>query len=145
MSFPETELLDLNNQSHTLSSLIEKEKLNLILFYNTNCLGCTGRAIPLAYKLSQEYKFISLLVIHSNFRIASFDREEILSVFTDQKSPFEIYREEKNELYSHFDCEGTPHWLLVNGEGEMLHSFFGSQDGAQLKLEYAIREFETSE
>ena len=142
MNFPTTELLDLNEQSHTLSSLIKKDKLNLVLFYNTNCLGCTGRAIPLAYRLSQENDFISLIVIHSNFRPALFDSEEILSIFTDQKSPIEVYREERNELYSFFECEGTPHWLLMDGEGEILHTFFGSQDGAQLKLEYAIREFE---
>lgn len=144
MIFPTTKLVDLNNQSHQLSSLIKKDKLNLVLFYNTNCLGCTGRAIPLAYKLSQEFSFISLIVIHSNFRPIPFTSEEVLSVFTDQKSPFEIYREERNELYTYFNCEGTPHWLLINGEGKVLHSFFGSQDGAQLKLEYAIREFQES-
>ncbi|PWH87240.1 hypothetical protein DIT68_01335 [Brumimicrobium oceani] len=122
--------------------MLQKNKLNLILFYNTNCLGCTGRAIPLAYKLDQEYSFLSLIVIHSNFRKELFTKDEVLSVFTGQESPIPIYRELRHELYDTFNCEGTPHWVLMNDKEEILHSFFGSQEGAQIKLQYAIDEFE---
>lgn len=142
MEFPTIELIDLDGGQHTLSSLIEKGKLNLILFYNTNCLGCTGRAIPLAYKLHKKHSFLKLTVIHSNFRKVPFTKEEVLSVFTDQESPIEIYREEYHQLYDFFECEGTPHWILMNDKQEILYSFFGSQDGAQMKLQYAIEEFE---
>ncbi len=142
MKFPEIELIDLNEKSHNFGELIQNNSLNLVLFYNTNCLGCTGRAIPLAYKLKNEFDFISLTVIHSSFRPMPFSSQEVLSVFTDHQSPFNIYREAKHELYDYFECEGTPHWLILDGKGEVLHTFFGSQDGAQLKLEYAIQEFE---
>ena len=144
MNFPDVELLGLDGKSYTLPELIEDKPFNLILFYNTNFLCCTGRAIPLAYKLKNEFDFISLLVIHSSFRPAPFSSEEVLSVFTDNESPFDIYREAKHDLYDHFDCDGTPHWLIMDGKGEILHSFFGSQEGAQMKLEYAIQEFEES-
>lgn len=140
MEFPNIELVGLNDEVITLSALIQKKRLNLVLFYNTNCLGCTGRAIPLAYKLQQAYSFINLIVIHSNFRPTPFSSEEVLSVFTEQKSPFNIYREDKHELYDYFNCEGTPHWVMIDGHGEIQHSFFGSQEGAQMKLEYAIQE-----
>jgi len=30
----------------------------LLLFYNNQCLGCTARAIPLAYEFSLEFKNI---------------------------------------------------------------------------------------
>ncbi|HLV41909.1 MAG TPA: hypothetical protein VKY37_06505 [Brumimicrobium sp.] len=141
MKFPDVVLSDLKEEEHTFTSLIESDKLNLILFYNTNCLGCTGRAIPLAYKFLQENNFIALTVIHSNFRPTPFSNDEVLSVFTDNQSPFNIYREENHELYDFFGCEGTPHWLIINGKGEVVHSFFGSQEGAQMKLHYAIQEF----
>lgn len=141
MNLPDVELLGLNEEKETMSSLIKEDKLNLVLFYNSGCLGCTGRAIPLAYDLSQEFDFIELIVIHSNFRPAPFTSEEVLQEFRDNKSPFNIYREEKNELFKHFECEGTPHWLIMNDKGEVLHSFFGSQERSQMKLEYAIREF----
>ena len=141
MILPDIKLTDLKENYHTLSSLIQKSKLNLILFYNTDCLGCTGRAIPLAYKLHQEHLFLALTVIHSNFRNTPFSRDEVLSVFTDQESPIPIYRELNHELYDFFECEGTPHWVLMNDKQEILYSFFGSQDGAQMKLQYAIEEF----
>jgi hypothetical protein len=142
MDFPDVGLIGLNGTSHTLPELVKDNPFNLILFYNTNCLGCTGRAIPLAYKLKNDFSFISLTVIHSSFRPTPFTRDEVLSVFTDNESPFDIYREAKHDLYDYFDCDGTPHWLIMDGRGEIMHSFFGSQDGAQLKLEYAIQEFE---
>ncbi|MFA5575114.1 MAG: thioredoxin family protein [Brumimicrobium sp.] len=143
--FPNTRLIDLNDSSFILDDLIQKDKLNLVLFYNTNCLGCTGRAIPFAYNLSKEYNFINLIVIHSNFRNQPFVKEEILSVFTDQKSPIVIYREEFNELYSYFDCDGTPHWFVIDAEKNITHSIFGSMDGSQMKLNYAILEFKENQ
>lgn len=141
MVLPGITLTDLNEKEHVLLSLIQKNKLNLILFYNTNCLGCTGRAIPLAYKLHKEHSFLALTVIHSNFRKTPFSKDEVLSVFTDQESPIPIYRELNHELYDFFECEGTPHWILMNDKHEILYTFFGSQDGAQMKLHYAIEEF----
>jgi|SRR5690554_509085 len=140
MELANIELLGLKDEVYTFSSLIKENQLNLVLFYNTNCLGCTGRAIPLAYNLSKEYESISLIVIHSNFRPTPFTSDEVLSVFTDNTSPFNIYREQNHDLYDYFKCEGTPHWLIINGEGELIHSFFGSQEGAQMKLQYALQE-----
>src|SRR5690554_1190742 len=140
MKFPNIELLGLEEKSYTFSNLLKENKLNLVLFYNTNCLGCTGRAIPLAYDLQKEYPSIALIIIHSNFRPTPFTSDEVLSVFTDNKSPFNIYREQNHELYDFFKCEGTPHWLIINGNKEVIHSFFGSQEGAQMKLQYAIQE-----
>lgn len=141
MKLPSVQLADLKEEKHNLSALIQSDKLNLLLFYNTNCLGCTGRAIPLAYELQKEHDFLNLIVIHSNFRQDKFTNKEVLSVFTDQKSPIEVYREPFHELYDFFSCEGTPHWILLNDKTEILHSIFGSQDGAQMKLQYAIDEF----
>ena len=92
MIIPDIELVALNGDKHTFPELIKSNSFNLILFYNTNCLGCTGRAIPLAYKLKSEFDFISLIVIHSSFRPATFTREEVLAVFTDNESPIQIYR-----------------------------------------------------
>lgn len=141
MNFPDIDLVDLDGNSHAFSQLIQNNEFNLVLFYNTKCLGCTGRAIPLAYQLQQKYDFINLIVIHSSFRSLPFTSAEVLSVFTDNESPFEIYRETNHDLYDFFNCEGTPHWLIMNEKGEILHTFFGSQDGAKMKLTYAIQEF----
>lgn len=142
MANQKVQLIDLKGNKHFLPELIQEKKLNLILFYNTNCLGCTGRAIPLAYQLQQNYPIVNLIVIHSNFKKEPLSRDEVLSVFTNQESPMEIYAEDQHELYDYFHCEGTPHWILMNDQKEILYSFFGSQEGSQIKLSYAIEEFQ---
>lgn len=141
MSFDFVELVSLEGKSYLLSELLEKDHLNLILFYNNDCLGCTGRAIPLAYELQNEYSFLHLIVIHSSFGARNYSAEDIQSIFTSGEAPFPIYMESSHELYDYFDCNGTPHWVLMNEEGEILHSIFGSQEGSQMKLDFAIREF----
>ncbi|PKR79993.1 hypothetical protein CW751_12275 [Brumimicrobium salinarum] len=135
-------LKDLNNNTFLLPELLNKEDLNLLLFYNTNCLGCTGRALPLAHELNINHEKVNLIILHSNFKTTPISVEEIKSVFTNQAPPFKIYREDFHDLYDYFGCEGTPHWILMNGSGDVLKSFFGSQEGAQMKLSYAIQEFE---
>lgn len=141
MKIPDVRLQSLSGEEFTLTDLLKDGKLNIILFYNNDCLGCTGRAIPLAYKLQNDYPFINLVVIHSSFGLRTYTVEDIQSIFTSGEAPFPIYMEAAHELYDFFDCEGTPHWILMNDKGEVLHSIFGSQDGSQMKLDFAIREF----
>jgi len=45
-------------------SEIYKNKPILVVFYHSSCLGCTGRALPLAYDLSKEFSFVQLIVVH---------------------------------------------------------------------------------
>lgn len=136
-----TTLIDLESNKILLYQLIQKDKLNLILFYNNDCLGCTGRALPLAYNIQKKYPSINLIVIHSAFGENTYSTEDLNAMFTSGKSPFPIYMEKQHELYDSFNCDGTPHWVLINEKLEVLHSIFGSQEGAQMKLEYAIEEY----
>jgi len=114
------------------------EKPILLLFYNNQCLGCTGRAIPFAYKLQNEFA-CRLILIHSDFGRVSTE-EEIKSIFTVTEIPFEIYKDENHQLYNHFNCEGTPHWVLFNQQAEVIQSIFGSQANAQNRLFYSLDE-----
>ncbi|WP_452601497.1 TlpA family protein disulfide reductase [Pontimicrobium sp. MEBiC06410] len=115
-----------------------KNKPLLLLFYNNACLGCTGRAIPLAHKFKQDYKKIQVVGIHVNFGNAKTTKEEIKSIFTINNLPFPIYLDETKSVYDSFKCEGTPHWVIINKQGDVYRSIFGSQYGAQNRLYYAI-------
>ncbi|HZK96728.1 MAG TPA: redoxin domain-containing protein [Prolixibacteraceae bacterium] len=110
----------------------------LLIFYNNACLGCTGRAIPLAYEFQQENPSIQVIGIHSNFGNAEVTKEDIQSIFTSGEVPFPIYIDKNHSVYDQFDAEGTPQWILITSEGELYKSIFGSQDGAQNRLSYAI-------
>lgn len=112
----------------------------LILFYNNQCLGCTGRAIPLAYELSKSYPNLSVVGIHSNFANQQFTKQDILDVFTSKELPFPIYFDQHHKWYDFFKCEGTPHWILLNEKAKIFRSFYGSQENSKNRLYYAIEE-----
>ena len=120
--------------------LLEKypNKPILLLFYNNACLGCTGRAIPLAYQFKQDYKNIEVIGIHSNFTSNDVSKKDILSIFTIKELPFPIYIDRDHKTYDFFNSEGTPQWILLTSKGEVYRSIFGSQDNAQNRLYYAL-------
>lgn len=123
-----------------LKDLLAVDKVNLLLFYNTDCLGCTGRAIPFAYELMKSHPDkLNLIVVHVDFG-RDIDKTAILDIFRSKQSPFPIYRDQKAQLYNALQCEGTPHWVVLNDDAEISHSIFGSQANAQLRLHYILEE-----
>lgn len=57
---------DFNNNSVDLIKKYQGKSL-LVIIYNNQCLGCTGRAIPLAYELQKENKEVQVIGIHTSF------------------------------------------------------------------------------
>lgn len=112
----------------------------LLLFYNNQCLGCTGRAIPLAYDYQKEYKDLKVIGVHSNFNSTKVTEADIKSIFTIDELPFPIYIDENHVVFDQFESDGTPQWVLITKKGELYRSIFGSQDGAQNRLSYAIEQ-----
>ncbi len=123
-----------------LGDLLQKDKLNILMFYNTQCLGCTGRALPFAYELKNKFNFVNMLIFHISPGTKKESVEEIRSIFTDQKPPFDIYIDEENKLYHHFAGSGTPYWVILDKNYTTRLSIFGSQEGSKLSLELAIEE-----
>lgn len=110
----------------------------VMIIYNNKCLGCTGRAIPLAYKYQQENKAIQVIGIHSNFGNEEVSKDDIKSIFTSGETAFPIYVDKNHKVYDQFNSEGTPQWILITREGKLFRSIYGSQDGAQNRMSYAI-------
>lgn len=133
------EVKELNGHRVDLNQLYPSKNL-LLVFYNNLCLGCTGRALPLAYELSKDFKEVQTLGIYVDFSKKEISEEEIREVFTIPTLPFPIYKDMDLNLYSRFQCEGTPHWILLNKDREVVNSIFGSQEGAQNRLFYALDE-----
>lgn len=134
-------LNSLDKKENGLNQLLEGDKVNILLFYNTNCLGCTGRAIPFGYELMQKnLDQLNLIVVHVDFAAKETSSEEILDIFHTKTSPFPIYKDQAAALYNALNCEGTPHWIVLSDKGEVLNSIFGSQDNAQMRLQYILEE-----
>lgn len=135
---PDIIVKTLDNQSVNISEKYYNKNL-LILFYNNDCLGCTGRALPLAYKVMKEFKEVEVIGIHSNFSRA-ITKDEIIEIFTSKELPFPIYIDEGHKVYDLYQCEGTPHWIIINKHGEVYKSFFGSQENSQTRLWFSLNE-----
>ena len=111
-----------------------------VLFFNRRCLGCVGRAIPLAYEYLKEYEGLEVIGIHTSFGNEVVTKDDIINIFTTKELPFPIFYDIDRTNYEKFECEGTPHWLIFDKWGNLFRSFYGSQDGAQTRLMYAIDE-----
>ena len=115
-----------------------KNKVLLLIMYNNGCLGCTGRAIPLAYQFMQDYPSIQVIGIHSDFVNREGSKASIKAIFTSGENPFPIFIDKNHKVYDQYNAEGTPQWLLISDKGELFRSVFGSQENAQNRLFYAI-------
>ncbi len=113
----------------------------LIIIYHNQCLGCVGRAIPLAYEFQQEYKDIQVVGIHTNHNNSQITESDIKSIFTIDEIPFPIYIDNGRKVYDQFLSAGTPQWVLIKKDGMLFRSIFGSQESAQNRLMYSLEEF----
>ena len=138
VSFP-LNVKDLDGKIVNLSEAYPNKPL-LLIFYNNQCLGCTGRALPFGYTLKNDFPGVEVIGIHCDFTRIETTAEEILGIFTSGSLPYPIYKDLNLNLYKGFECEGTPHWILLNKKGEIENSVFGSQQGAQNRLVYALEE-----
>ncbi len=139
------EVIQVKTLEGTTINLMEEYANNplLVLFFNIRCLGCVGRAIPLAYDYSKEFERLKVVAIHTSFGKEVVTKNDIMGIFTAKELPIPIYFDIEQNNYTKFECEGTPHWLIFNKDGELFRSFYGSQDGAQTRLMYALDELIT--
>lgn len=137
MNVPSIKVVDLDGLAVDLMIMYKGSPM-LIIIYNNSCLGCTGRAIPMAYELQQKNNELQVVGIHSNLRGEDITKEDIIGIFTAKEAPFPIYVDEDKCVYEQFGSEGTPQWILITGDGIVYRSIFGSMGGAHNRLLYAI-------
>lgn len=128
---------DFENQKINLSETYKGETI-LLIIYNNQCLGCTGRAIPMAYDFQKEFKTIKVIGIHSDFGNKKTIPQEIKAIFTAGETPFPIYLDVDASVFNQFEAEGTPQWVIITKEGTFYRSFFGSQENSENRLGYAL-------
>ncbi|MEM9921422.1 MAG: TlpA disulfide reductase family protein [Bacteroidota bacterium] len=120
----------------------------LILFFSLGCPGCLGRAIPYANRVVFEKgDGINVLGIHTNFEGVDFSKQRFESAREEFYIRFPFYKDiNYDTTFLNYGAGGTPHWILVDKEGKVVYSIFGSDpNNALLRLEYVMNElFEQS-
>lgn len=112
----------------------------LLLFFNIGCAGCTGRALPLTLDLARQYPALQLVAIHSHFSPTPVPIDSLKGVANYFKLPYPVLLDDGDAIFRHYQAEGTPHWVLINADGTIRKSFFGSMSGARQRLSYALIE-----
>ena len=115
----------------------------LILFFSLGCPGCLGRAIPYANRVVYENgDQVKVLGIHTNFEALDFPKEK----FEKAKGAFYIrfpFFKDRNydTTFLDYGAGGTPHWILVDQNGKVVYSIFGSDpNNALLRLDLKLKE-----
>jgi len=115
----------------------------LILFFSLGCPGCLGRAIPYANRIVYENGAnINVLGIHTNFEAIDFPSEKFEKAKIDYHIRFPFFIDKNYDTtFLNYGAGGTPHWILVEKNGNVFYSIFGSDpNNALLRLDLRITE-----
>ena len=119
----------------------------LILFFSLGCPGCKGRALPFANKIVVENGVnMNVLGIHTRFEGPEFSTEDFKKAKEEYYIRFPFYKDFGNtNTYDKYFAGGTPHWILIDKEGLLEYSIFGSDpNNALLRLDFKIQELLTN-
>jgi len=115
----------------------------LLLFFSLGCPGCLGRAIPYANRIVYEKGTqMNVLGIHTNFEALDFSKEQFETAKEKYFIRFPFFKDQNYDTtFLDFGAGGTPHWILVDAEGKVNYSIFGSDpNNALLRLDLKIQE-----
>jgi len=115
----------------------------LILFFSLGCPGCLGRAVPYANRVIYENGAkINVLGIHTNFEGIDFSLNQFEKAKEELYIRFPFYKDKNYDTtFLNYGAGGTPHWILVDREGKVDYSIFGSDpNNALLRLDLKINE-----
>ena len=138
-ALPNWEIRTLNNQTAPELDKFKGSPL-LILFFNLGCLGCRGRAIPYSLRFSELYPYLQVVGIHTNFKGIHYLPGQVASFLKKTDVNFPVFQDLDKRTYDNYQIEGTPHWILVNSEGLLLKSVFGSMGNSIHRLDYGLME-----
>ena len=121
-----------------------RDKPLVILFFYLGCPGCKGRAIPYANRLVYEHNdLLNVVGIHTNFEGPDYSDEQIKAAMDEFYIRFPVFRDAGlATTYHDYQAGGTPHWVLVDPDGTVIDSIFGSDPNrALLRIHYHMQQF----
>lgn len=127
-----------DHQPVTLENYANKP--SLLLFFNIGCHGCMTRGLPVAAEIARQYPDIQVIGIHSSFGAFGRNPEDVAAALEAYDLNFPVLLDEDHATFDAYEAEGTPHWIFINADGQVVKSIFGSQPNALQRLEYTLIE-----
>ena len=137
----------------SIESIFEEEKIPKVedylgkplwlLFFSLGCPGCVGRAVPYANRVVYENgEQINVIGIHTNFEGIDFKHERFEKAKKELFIRFPFYKDfNYDTTFLNYGAGGTPHWILMDENGNVKYSIFGSDpNNALLRLDLKIQE-----
>lgn len=124
----------------------ELRKPAIAMFFNLECPACVTRGIPFLKRLREEFgEKLAVFVIHTSYGHKLFERDEVLPTllhFSEKfaKLPYSVALDLDGKIAESWQALGTPFWIVFNKDGDLVRSIYGSQGGAQTRLEYLLDE-----
>jgi thiol-disulfide isomerase/thioredoxin len=112
----------------------------LILFFSVRCPGCKSRALPFSKEMARVFPDLKVVGIHTKIDKADISKEQIEGIRQLFKIPYPIYKDQEKASSKLLEAEGTPHWILIDREGKVDRSIFGSMPNSLQRLDYSITE-----
>lgn len=115
----------------------------VLLFFSLTCPGCLGRAIPFANRIVVEHgDFVQVMGIHTHFEGPETSLKTLKDARDEYVIRFPYYQDSGLAATFHaYRAGGTPHWIVVDKNGIVKESLFGSDPNrALLKLDYLLDE-----
>lgn len=119
----------------------------LVMTFNLECAGCVSRGIPFLKRLHAEFgDRVLLLAVHTSYGHRALPRGDVEPTLVKfvrdfARLPFAVALDLRGDFARAWHTEGTPHWLAFAPGGELLRSVYGSQEGAQTRLQYLLEEW----
>lgn len=137
---PEWQLTTLHGEpAPALSSL--RGRPILLLFWGLGCPGCKTRALPVTRQMQEQYPELHLVGVHSPLDGPKYSPRQINEMQLLHRLSYPMYQDsDDNATFKAYGAEGTPHWILIDEEGKLLRSVFGSMPGHIQRLDYLLRE-----
>lgn len=133
-------VLSINEQSAPSLASFRGTAL-LILFFSRGCPSCLSRAIPFSLQVRKVYPEVNLVGIHTRFEGARYSSAQVGEIVKLHHIPYPVYRDQGHETFDLMGAEGTPHWVLLDEQGNQVRSIFGSMPNALQRLDYLLQEW----
>ena len=114
-------------------------KWSVLLFFNVGCAGCTGRAIPFTREIVERYPGVNVVAIHTDFESTT-SAERLQIIADDFGLPYPLVRDGGKATFEAYAAEGTPHWVILDPQGNVHKSIFGSLGTTLQRIEYTLTE-----